>query len=52
MLGLLSCKFTKFKSSIKHACHAQHGALSLLKKDNEIVGHYAMKVETLLKQGL
>ena len=35
----------------KHAYHAQIEALSLFKKDNENVRHFALKVETLVKQG-
>ena len=36
--------------SQKHAYHAQNEALSLIKKENENVRHYALKVETLVKQ--
>ena len=35
----------------KHAYHAHIEAISLVKKDNENVRHYALKVETLVKQG-
>ena len=34
--------------SKKHAYHAQNEALSLVKKDNENVRHYGLKVETLV----
>ena len=37
--------------SQKHAYHAQLEALSLVKKDNENVRHFALNVETLVKQG-
>ena len=43
--------FKKQFYSQKHAYHAQIEALSLLKKDNENVRHFALKVETLVKQG-
>ena len=43
--------FKKQFHSQKHAYHAQIEALSLLKKDNENVRHFALKVETLVKQG-
>ena len=43
--------FKKQFSSQKHAYHAQIEALSLVKKDNENVRHYTLKVETLVKQG-
>ena len=43
--------FRKQFYSQKHAYHAQIEALSLLKKDNENVRHFALKVETLVKQG-
>ena len=43
--------FKKQFYSQKHAYHAQFEALSLLKKDNENVRHFALKVETLVKQG-
>ena len=43
--------FSKQFYSQKHAYHAQIGALSLVKKDNENVRHFALKVETLVKQG-
>ena len=42
--------FKKQFYSQKHAYHAQIEALSLLKKDNENVRHFALKVETLVKQ--
>ena len=37
--------------SQKHVYHAQLEALSLVKNDNENVRHYAVKNETLVKQG-
>ena len=43
--------FKKQFYSQKHAYHAQIEALSLVKKDNENVRHFALKVETLVKQG-
>ena len=43
--------FKKLFYSQKHAYHAQIEALSLVKKDNENVRHFALKVETLVKQG-
>ena len=43
--------FKKQFYSQKHAYHAQIEAVSLLKKDNENVRHFALKVETLVKQG-
>ena len=43
--------FKKQFCSQKHAYHAQIEALSLLKKDNENVRHFALKLETLVKQG-
>ena len=43
--------FKKQFYSQKHAYHAQIEALSFVKKDNESVRHYALKVETLVKQG-
>ena len=43
--------FKKQFYSQKHAYHAQIEALSLVKKDNENVRHYALKVGTLVKQG-
>ena len=43
--------FRKQFYSQKHAYHAQIEALSLVKKDNENVRHFALKVETLVKQG-
>ena len=43
--------FKKQFYSQKHAYHAQIEALSYVKKDNENVRHYALKVETLVKQG-
>ena len=52
MIGHLSSKFLKKQFySQKHAYHAQIEALSLVKKDNENVRHFALKVETLVKQG-
>ena len=43
--------FKKQFYSQKHAYHAQIEALTLLKKDNENARHFALKVETLVKQG-
>ena len=43
--------FKKQFYSQKHAYHVQIEALSLVKKDNENVRHFALKVETLVKQG-
>ena len=43
--------FRKQFYSQSHAYHAQIEALSLVKKDNENVRHYALKYETLVKQG-
>ena len=43
--------FKKQFYSQKHAYHAQIEALSLVKKDYENVRHFALKVETLVKQG-
>ena len=43
--------FKKQFYSQKHAYHAQIEALSLVNKDNENVRHFALKVETLVKQG-
>ena len=43
--------FKKQFYSQKHAYHAQLEALSLVKKDYGNVRHYALKVETLVKQG-
>ena len=43
--------FKKQFYSQKHAYHAQIEGLSLLEKDNENVRHFALKVETLVKQG-
>ena len=43
--------FKKQFYSQKHAYHAQIEALSLVKKDNENVRHFALKVDTLVKQG-
>ena len=43
--------FKKQFYSRKHAYHAQIEDLSLVKKDNENVRHYAVKFETLVKQG-
>ena len=43
--------FKKQFYSQKHEYHAQIEALSFVKKDNENVRHYALKVETLVKQG-
>ena len=43
--------FKKQFYSQNHAYHAQIEALSLPKKDNENVRHFALKVETLVKQG-
>ena len=43
--------FKKQFYSQKHAYHAQIEALSLVKKDNENVRHFALKVKTLVKQG-
>ena len=52
MIGLISSKYLKKQLySQKHAYHAQIEALSLVKKDNEKIRHYALKVETLVKQG-
>ena len=42
--------FKKQFYSQKHAYHAQIEALSLVKKVNENVRHYALNVETLVKQ--
>ena len=43
--------FKKQFYSQKHAYHVQIEALSLVKKDNENVRHFALKVETLVIQG-
>ena len=43
--------FKKQFYSQKHAYHAQIEALSLVKTDNENVRHFALQVETLVKQG-
>ena len=43
--------FKKRFFSQKHAYHAQIEALAIVKKDNENVRHFALKVETLVKQG-
>ena len=43
--------FKKQFYSQKHAYLAQIEAISLLKKDNENVRHFALKVEILVKQG-
>ena len=43
--------FKKQFYSQKHAYHAEIEALSLVKKDNENVRHFALKVEFLFKQG-
>ena len=48
MIGHPFFKFFKKQFySQKRAYHAQIDALSLLKKDNENVRHFALKVETL-----
>ena len=44
-------KFSKNNSILKNAYHAQIEALSFVKTDNGNVRHYALKVETLIKQG-
>ena len=43
--------FKKQFYSLKLAYHSQIEALSLVKKDNENVRHFALKVEILVKQG-
>ena len=43
--------FKKQFSSQKNACYAQVEALSLTKKDNEIVRHFALKVQKLVEKG-
>ena len=50
MIGNLFSKLKQFYSQ-KLAYHAQVEDLSLVKKDNENVCHFALKVETLVKQG-
>ena len=47
-----TCKSSKINIILKkHAYHAQREELSLVKKENEHVRYYALKVETLVKQG-
>ena len=43
--------FKKQFSSQKNACYAQVETLSLVKKDNETVRHFALKVQQLVKKG-
>ena len=52
-IGLPSFNFSNKKQfySQKHAYHARSEALSLVKKHNENIQLYALKVETLDKQG-
>ena len=49
IIGLPSSKFSK--KQIYSQKHAQLEAFSIVKKDNENYRHYALKVETLVKQG-
>ena len=52
LIGLLFYKYSKKQFyARKHVYHAQIEALSLVKKDNETVLHFALKVETLVNQG-